>query len=97
MFVLLSRSQAEAGPGRTVKQEQEEISRNHIQTFSGGPCTCPSNTDLTSKKTTSKNMVNSQLSHLKDRHTGKEQTRSPTGGRNTNVTRAIAAAVAVAS
>ena len=31
MFVLLSRTQA--GPGRTVKQEQEEISRNHIQTF----------------------------------------------------------------
>ena len=21
------------GPGRTVKQEQEEISRNHVQTF----------------------------------------------------------------
>ena len=31
MFVLLSRTQA--GPGRTVKQEQEEISRNHVQTF----------------------------------------------------------------
>ena len=31
LFVLLSRTQA--GPGRTVKQEQEEISRNHIQTF----------------------------------------------------------------
>ena len=23
----------QAGPGRTVKQEQEEISRNHVQTF----------------------------------------------------------------
>ena len=31
MYFLLSRTQA--GPGRTVKQEQEEISRNHIQTF----------------------------------------------------------------
>ena len=31
---MLSNSQAE--PGRTVKQEQEEISRNHVQTFSGG-------------------------------------------------------------
>ena len=31
MFVLLSRTQA--GPGRTVKQEWEEISRNHVQTF----------------------------------------------------------------
>ena len=31
LYVLLSRTQA--GPGRTVKQEQEEISRNHIQTF----------------------------------------------------------------
>ena len=30
-FVLLSRTQA--GPGRTVKQDQEEISRNHVQTF----------------------------------------------------------------
>ena len=28
---MLSRTQA--GPGRTVKQEQEEISRNHVQTF----------------------------------------------------------------
>ena len=35
MQILLSNSQA--GPGRTVKQEQEEISRNHVQTFSGGP------------------------------------------------------------
>ena len=31
LFVLLSRTQA--GPGRTVKQGQEEISRNHVQTF----------------------------------------------------------------
>ena len=31
LHVLLSRTQA--GPGRTVKQEQEEISRNHEQTF----------------------------------------------------------------
>ena len=30
---MLSRTQA--GPGRTGKQEQEEISRNHIQTFFG--------------------------------------------------------------
>ena len=28
---MLSRTQA--GPGRTVKQEQEEISRKHVQTF----------------------------------------------------------------
>ena len=33
LYVLLSRTQA--GPGTTVKQEQEEISRNHVQTFSG--------------------------------------------------------------
>ena len=26
-------SSTQAGPGRTVKQEQEEISRNHVQTF----------------------------------------------------------------
>ena len=31
MFVLVSRTQA--GPGRAVKQKQEEISRNHVQTF----------------------------------------------------------------
>ena len=31
LHVLLHRTQA--GPGRTVKQEQEEISRNHVQTF----------------------------------------------------------------
>ena len=31
LYVLLSRTQA--GPGRTVKQEVEEISRNHVQTF----------------------------------------------------------------
>ena len=31
LYVWLSRTQA--GPGRTVKQEQEEISRNHVQTF----------------------------------------------------------------
>ena len=33
MYFMLSRTQA--GPGRTVKQEQEGISRNHVQTFSG--------------------------------------------------------------
>ena len=31
LHVLLSRTQA--GPGRKVKQEQEEFSRNHVQTF----------------------------------------------------------------
>ena len=31
MYVLLSRTQA--GPGRTVKQEHKEFSRNHLQTF----------------------------------------------------------------
>ena len=31
LHVLLSRTQA--GPGKTVKQEQEEISWNHVQTF----------------------------------------------------------------
>ena len=31
LYFLLSRSQA--GPGKIVKQEQEEISRNHVQTF----------------------------------------------------------------
>ena len=31
MQILLSRTQA--GPGRAVKQEQEEISRYHVQTF----------------------------------------------------------------
>ena len=31
LYVLLSRTQA--GPGRKVKQGQEEISRNHVQTF----------------------------------------------------------------
>ena len=31
LFVSLSRTQA--GAGRTVKQEQEEISRNHVQTL----------------------------------------------------------------
>ena len=30
--ILLSRTQV--GPGRKVKQEQEQISRNHVQTFS---------------------------------------------------------------
>ena len=32
--ILLSNSQA--GPGRKVKQEQEEISRNHVQAFIPG-------------------------------------------------------------
>ena len=31
LYILLSRTQA--GPGRAVKQEQEEISRNHVQAF----------------------------------------------------------------
>ena len=31
MQILLSSTQAR--PGRTVKQEQEDISRNHVQTF----------------------------------------------------------------
>ena len=31
LYVLLSSTQV--GPGRTVKQEQEEISHNHVQTF----------------------------------------------------------------
>ena len=31
LYDLLSRTQA--GPGRRVKQEQEEISRDHVQTF----------------------------------------------------------------
>ena len=31
LYGLLSRTQA--GPGRTVKQEQEEMSLNHVQTF----------------------------------------------------------------
>ena len=31
MYILLSNSQA--GPGRTVKQDQEEISCNHVQAF----------------------------------------------------------------
>ena len=31
LHVLLNRTQA--GPGRTVKQEQDEISRNHVQAF----------------------------------------------------------------
>ena len=34
MQMLLSNSQA--GPGKTVMQEQEEISRNHIQAFLPG-------------------------------------------------------------
>ena len=33
LYVLLSRTQAE--PGRIVEQEQEKISRNHVQTYSG--------------------------------------------------------------
>ena len=41
MQILLSNNQA--GPGRTVKQEQDEISRNHVQAFSGRPVhTCAS-------------------------------------------------------
>ena len=35
MQILLSNSKA--GPGRTVKQEQEQFSSNHVQTVSGGP------------------------------------------------------------
>ena len=38
MYFLLSRTQA--GPGRTVEQEQDEISRNHVQTFSGCSVQC---------------------------------------------------------
>ena len=34
MQILLSNNQT--GPGRTVKQEQEEISRNHVQAFIPG-------------------------------------------------------------
>ena len=32
--ILLSSTQA--GPGRKVKQEQEEISRNHVEAFNSG-------------------------------------------------------------
>ena len=32
----ISLSDSQAGPGRTVKQEQEESSRNHIQAFIPG-------------------------------------------------------------
>ena len=38
MQILLSNSQA--GPGTTVKQEQEEISRNHVKAFIPGPVLC---------------------------------------------------------
>ena len=38
MQILLSNSQA--GPGRTVKQEKDEISRNHVQAFLPGPAVC---------------------------------------------------------
>ena len=31
LYVLLSRTQA--GPGKAVKQGQEELSRNHVQAF----------------------------------------------------------------
>ena len=34
MYFLLSRTHA--GPGRTVKQEQKEITRNHVQAFIPG-------------------------------------------------------------
>ena len=34
MQILLSNSQA--GPGRTVKQDQEDISHNHVQAFIPG-------------------------------------------------------------
>ena len=34
LHVLLSRTHS--GPGRTVKQEQEEISRNHVQALIPG-------------------------------------------------------------
>ena len=34
LFVLLNKTKE--GPGRTVKQEQEEISRNHVQVFIPG-------------------------------------------------------------
>ena len=43
MQILLSNSQA--GPGRTVKQEKEEISRNHIQAFIPGSVHIPWNAD----------------------------------------------------
>ena len=39
MQILLSNSQA--GPGRTVKQGQEEISRNHVQAFIPGSVEYP--------------------------------------------------------
>ena len=38
MQILLSNSQA--GTGRTFKQEQEEISRNHVQAFILGSVHC---------------------------------------------------------
>ena len=31
--IQISLSRTQAGPGRAVKQEQEEISPNHVQTF----------------------------------------------------------------
>ena len=47
MYVLLSRTQA--GPGRTVKQEQVEISRIHVQTFiCPSVCTLPSGSNSNS-------------------------------------------------
>ena len=43
MYFLLSRTQA--GSGRTVKQEEEGISRNHVQTFFGCSVFHPLSTD----------------------------------------------------
>ena len=48
LFVLLSRTQA--GPGRTVKQEQEEISRNHVQTLIFPSVQCENATEIERKK-----------------------------------------------
>ena len=48
MYFLLSRTQA--GPGRTVKQEQEVTSRNHVQTFSGCSVVCDPRRDITKMK-----------------------------------------------
>ena len=35
--VLIFLSKSQAGPGKTVKQEQEDISRNHVQALFPGP------------------------------------------------------------
>ena len=59
VFVLLSRTQA--GTGRAVKEEQEEISRNHVHTFISPSVQCTLALEKQLKRTVKEGLIYYEL------------------------------------